>query len=268
MRDRVGLPITIGIARTKFLAKVASGVAKPNGLLVVDPDAELAFLHPLDVERLWGVGQVTAGKLRNRGIATVGDVARLTEAELVTLLGRASGRHLHALAHNREARPVQPGRRRRSMGAQRALGPERHAAADVEASLIALVDRVSGRLRRADRVGRTVVLRLRFADYVRATRSRTLHEPTADTALLVDVARGLLGDAAPLVAARGITLVGVSITNLSTRGTEQLALPFEPGRAALDAALDGVRDRFGSAAVTRAVLLGRDTGISVPLLPD
>ena len=122
VRERVGLPITVGVARTKFLAKVASGVAKPDGLLVVPPDGELEFLHPLPVERLWGVGVVTAGKLHARGIATVGEVALLGEEVLVGLLGRGSGRHLHALAHNRDPRPVLVGRRRRSIGSQRALG--------------------------------------------------------------------------------------------------------------------------------------------------
>ena len=109
VRERVGLPITVGVARTKFLAKVASGVAKPDGLLVVPPDGELAFLHPLPVERLWGVGAVTAKKLHDRGITTVGEVARLAEEALVSMLGRASGRHLHALAHNRDPRPVRVG---------------------------------------------------------------------------------------------------------------------------------------------------------------
>src|SRR5439155_283418 len=122
VRERVGLAITVGIARTKFLAKVASGVAKPDGLLMVPPGGELAFLHPLPVERLWGVGPVTASKLRCRGITTVGQVAQLAESALVSLLGRASGRHLHALAHNRDARPVQGGRRRGSIGSQHALG--------------------------------------------------------------------------------------------------------------------------------------------------
>src|SRR6187397_2623588 len=120
--DEVGLPITVGIARTKFLAKVASAVAKPDGLLLVPPEGELDFLHPLPVERLWGVGRVTAEKLHSRGLRTVGQVARLEEELLVQLLGRASGRHLHALAHNRDPRPVQTGGRRRSIGSQRALG--------------------------------------------------------------------------------------------------------------------------------------------------
>ena len=127
--ERVGLPITVGVARTKFLAKVASGVAKPDGLLVVPPERELDFLHPLPIERLWGVGPITASKMRDRGINTVGEVARLGEGLLVALLGKASGRHLHALAHNHDPRPVTVGRRRRSMGSQHALGdPAPHAA--------------------------------------------------------------------------------------------------------------------------------------------
>ena len=109
IREEVGLPITVGVARTKFLAKVASGVAKPDGLLVVPSDGELGFLHPLPVERLWGVGRVTAGKLRSWGVTTVGEVAALGESVLVSMLGRAAGRHLHALAHNRDPRPVRPG---------------------------------------------------------------------------------------------------------------------------------------------------------------
>ena len=141
--EQVGLPITVGVARTKFLAKVASGVAKPNGLLVVPPERELAFLHPLAVERLWGVGPATAIKLHGRASRTVGEVARLPEQRLVLMLGRATGRHLHALAHNRDPRPVLAGRRRGSIGAQRALGRSRASPDAVDASLIALVERVA-----------------------------------------------------------------------------------------------------------------------------
>jgi DNA polymerase-4 len=269
VRERVGLPITVGVARTKFLAKVASGVAKPDGLLVVPPDGELAFLHPLRVERLWGVGPVTAAKLRDRGITTVGQVAELAEAALVSMLGRASGRHLHALAHNRDPRPVQMRRRRGSIGSQRALGrsPRSHDA--VDAILIGLVDRVCRRMRAAHRVGRTVVLRLRFDDFSRATRSHTLPHATAETWPILATARGLLATAAPLIERRGLTLVGVAVANLEDDRFVQLTLPFDRrSRAALDAALDEVRDRFGSTAITRAVLLGRDQGLSVPLLPD
>ena len=267
--ERVGLRITVGVARTKFLAKVASGVAKPDGLLVVPPDGDLAFLHPLPVERLWGVGPVTADKLRERGIRTVGQVARIGEAALVSMLGVASGRHLHALAHNHDPRPVHVGRRRRSMGAQSALGRSRRAPTEVDAVLAGLIDRVAKRMRGAGRVGRTVVLRLRFDDYSRATRSHTLPRATAHTQTLLVAARALLTAAMPTIAARGITLVGVAIGNLDDDGAVQLELPFDATAGPdLDTAVDAVRDRFGSSSVTRARLLGRDLGPAVPMLPD
>jgi DNA polymerase IV len=269
VRERVGLPITVGVARTKFLAKVASGVAKPDGLLVVPPDEELAFLHPLPVERLWGVGRVTADKLHDRGITTVGEVAELAEGALVAMLGRASGRHLHALAHNRDPRPVRARRRRRSIGSQRALGRSPRSPDAIDAVIVALVDRVTRRMRAAGRAGRTVVLRLRFDDFSRATRSHTLPLATADTETILATTRGLLTTAGPVIERRGLTLVGVAVGNLEDDRAAQLALSFDRrGGGALDAALDEVRDRFGSAAVTRAVLLGRDGGVSVPLLPD
>ena len=265
----VGLPITVGVARTKFLAKVASGVAKPDGLLVVQPDAELAFLHPLPVERLWGVGPVTARKLNERGIETVGQVASLSEAALVLLLGPASGRHLHALAHNRDPRRVETGRRRRSIGAQRALGRSPKSPAAIDEALVALVERVTRRMRAARRVGRTVVLRLRFADFSRATRSHTLPRATAGTGTILAAARGLLAAAAPLIEHQGLTLVGIAVTNLDDERAVQLVLPFDRDvEGALDTAVDEVRARFGSSAITRAVLLGRDQGIAMPLLPD
>jgi DNA polymerase-4 len=267
--EQVGLPITVGVARTKFLAKVASGVAKPDGLLVVPPDRELAFLHPLDVERLWGVGRVTAEKLHDRGITTVGEVARLGEATLVSMLGRASGRQLHALAHNRDPRPVQIRRRRGSIGSQRALGRSPRSPGDIDTVVIGLVDRITRRMRTAGRVGRTVVLRLRFNDFSRATRSHTLPRATAHTQTILTTARGLLSTAMPTIERQGLTLVGVSVGNLDDGRAVQLALPFDCYAGdALDAALDEVRDRFGANAVTRAVLLGRDQGLTVPLLPD
>jgi DNA polymerase-4 len=269
VRRRVGLPITVGVARTKHLAKVASGVAKPDGLLVVPPDCELTFLHPLSVERLWGVGRVTAAKLHSRGLRTVGEVAELPEAALVSLLGRASGRHLHALAHNRDPRRVDVRRRRRSIGAQHALGRAPRSLEDVDTSVIALVDRVTRRMRAAGRVGRTVVLRLRFDDFTRATRSETMLRPTANTHAILSVARDLLTAAVPTIERRGITLVGVSVSNLGDGRAIQLALPLDsPYSDALDAAVDEVRVRFGATAVTRAVLLGRDPGVAMPLLPD
>jgi DNA polymerase IV len=267
VRERVGLPITVGVARTKFLAKVASGVAKPDGLLLVPPDGELEFLHPLPVERLWGVGSVTARKLHDSGITTVGQVARLAEEALVSLLGRASGRHLHALAHNRDPRAVQVGRRRRSMGAQRALGRIPRSWEALDAVVVGLVDRLGRRLRGARRVCRTVTVRLRFDDFTRATRSHTLSEATAQTQTILATARALLATARPMIERQGITLLGVALGNLEDERFIQLALPLDRRRA-IDAAVDEVRERFGSAAITRAVLLGRDQGLSVPLLPD
>jgi DNA polymerase IV len=269
IRERVGLPITVGVARTKFLAKVASGVAKPDGLLVVPPDRELAFLHPLPVESLWGVGPVTSDKLRALGITTVGQVAQLDEPMLVSMLGRAAGQKLHALAHNRDPRPVQVGRRRGSIGSQCALGWSPRTLESVDAVLTGLVDRVTRRMRIAGRVGRTVVLRLRFRDSSRATRSHTLPFATSHTRTILSTARGLLAAAVPMIERRGITLVGVAVGNLENDHAVQLALPFDRFSGdALDAVLDEVRYRFGPTAITRAVLLGRDHGFSVPLLPD
>lgn len=267
--QRVGLRITVGVARTKFLAKVASGVAKPDGLLVVPPERELAFLHPLPVERLWGVGKVTAAKLHERGLRTVADVAALDEADLVSMLGSGSGRHLHALAHNRDPRTVQVGVRRRSIGAQHALGRSVKTLADLDAVAVGLVDRVTRRMRAADRTGRTVVLRLRFDDYSRASRSHTLARATAHTPAVLAAVRTLLTAAFPMIRSRGCTLVGIAVGNLDDDAAAQLALPFEHDVGGnLDAALDDVRKRFGSASVTRAVLLGKRPALAVPLLPD
>ncbi len=267
IREEVGLPITVGVARTKFLAKVASAVAKPDGLLEVAPDRELEFLHPLAVEALWGVGRVTSGKLRERGITTVGQVALLAERELVSMLGRASGRHLHALANNYDPRPVEVRRRRRSIGGQRALGRRHRSPEELASALIGLVDRVTRRLRAARRVCRTVVLRMRFDDFSRATRSYTMPEATDQTPTILHTANGLLKASMPLIERRGLTLIGIALTNLSDLGAVQLVLPFDRTRD-LDAVVDRVRDRFGSKAITRGVLVGRDPGIWVPLLPD
>jgi DNA polymerase-4 len=268
-RDEVGLPVTVGVARTKFLAKVASAVAKPDGLLIVPPDGESDFLHPLPVERVWGIGPSTAAKLRSRGIRTVGELARVPESALSATLGRAAGRHLHALANNRDPRPVRVRVRRRSIGSQHALGRSRRTPAEIDADLVAIVDRVTRRLRGGKRVGRTVVLRLRFDDFARATRSHTLPHPTAQTRTILSAARELLSEAQPLIDRRGLTLIGLTIANLKDDLPMQLCLPLDPDdRALLDAALDEIRDRFGATAVTRGVLLGRSGHLTMPLLPD
>jgi DNA polymerase IV len=267
--ERVGLRITVGVARTKFLAKVASGVAKPDGLLVVPPAGELAFLHLLPVERLWGVGKVTAGKLHAHGITTVGEVAALGEPALVAMVGRAAGRQLHALARNRDPRRVKARPRRRSIGSQRALGRRRRSPSELDAVLVAIVDRLGRRLRTARRACRTVMLRLRFDDFSRATRSYTLAQATTETPTILATARGLLAAAMPMIERRGLTLLGLSLGNLQDDRAIQLVLPFDMRRAtALDAVLDSVRERYGTDAIVRAVLVGRDQGVSMPLLPD
>ncbi|MDT5030369.1 MAG: polymerase [Actinoplanes sp.] len=269
VRERVGLPITVGVARTKFLAKVASAVGKPDGLLVVPPGTELAFLHPLPVERLWGVGPVTSAKLREHQIHTVGHVARIGEAALVTMLGAHAGRHLHALAHNQDSRRVRPGVRRGSIGSQCALGRRPRPFTEVEAMLAALVDRVTRRMRAAHRAGRTVTLRLRFGDFTRATRSRSMLKATMQTRAILETALTLLRTARPMIDERGLTLVGVAVGNLDTDGNVQLELPFETREDdSLDSALDAVRDKFGGSAVTRATSLGRELHPSVPILSD
>jgi DNA polymerase-4 len=272
VRDRVGLPITVGIARTKFLAKVASQEAKPDGLLLVPPGHELAFLHPLPVRRLWGVGAVTADKLRVHGIETVAEVAELSESMLASMVGGAMGRQLYALSRNIDRRRVTTGVRRRSVGAQRALGRAGNSmsTAEVDAVVIGLIDRISGRMRAAERTGRTVTLRLRFNDFGRATRSHTLPWATCSTQALLGAARQLVAAAAPLIAERGLTLVGFAVSGIDRDGAEQLVLPFTSGSepAAVDAAVDSVRRRYGRSALTRGVLVGRDAGLEMPHLPD
>ena len=267
VREEVGLAITVGLAGTKFLAKVASGVAKPDGLLVIPAGAELGFLHPLPVQRLWGVGRVTAEKLHAQGLHSVGQVAALGEEALVGMVGRAAGRKLHALAHNRDPRPVTARRRRRSIGAQRALGRRARAPGELDAALMTLVDRVARRLRAAGRACRTVVLRLRFDDYSKATRSQTVPEATARTATLLKVARALLAASNAVISRRGLTLLGIALTNLCDARAVQLALPFDRA-AGLDRTLDELRERFGSGAISRGTLLGSDSEPWVPLLPD
>jgi DNA polymerase IV len=273
VREHVGLPITVGVARTKFLAKVASREAKPDGLLLVPPDQELAFLRPLPVCRLWGVGAVTADKLHAHGIATVADVSELSESTLASLLGAAMGRQLYALSRNIDRRRVTTGVRRRSVGAQRALGAagNRMSPAEIDAVVVNLIDRITARMRAAGRTGRTVVLRLRFNDFSRATRSHTLPWATSSTQPILAVARQLLASAAPAIAQRGLNLVGFAVSGIDRTGAQQLMLPFGEGSLALesiDAAVDQVRRRYGKSALTRAVLVGRDPGLEMPHLPD
>lgn len=269
VRAEVGLAISVGVARTKLLAKVASAVSKPDGLLVVEPDEEQAFLLPLPVERLWGVGAATAEKLHRLGIRTVGQLAELEEATAERLLGKATGAHLHALARLRDPRPVDTTRRRGSIGSQRALGSRPRSPEELDLILTQIVDRLARRLREHDRVCRTVVLRVRYGDYAKATRSRTMRTPSDRTGVLLAVARGLLVAAMPEITDRGITLIGISLSQLGRADAVQPELPIDWDEGArLDTVLDAVRDRFGATSVSRATQLGRDPGWSTPLLPE
>lgn len=268
VREEVGLPITVGVARTPFLAKVASRVAKPDGLLLVEPDGEAAFLHPLGVEQLWGVGAKTTERLHSFGLRTAGDVAVLDRSILVGILGPAAGRHLFAVVHGLTPESLVVGRRRGSVGAQRAIGRGPHSPAEVEAALLGLVDRVCRRLRAGNRIAATVELRLRFDDYTKATRSRTLPHPTCSTDRIAAAAVALLEAARPMIRERGITLVGVAVSGLAADAAYQPELSLVPDTTLLDVALDGMRERFGSSAVVRGSLVRRGEGIAVPLLPD
>jgi DNA polymerase IV len=249
-RERVGLAVTVGVARTKVLAKMASNAAKPDGLLVVEPEREQDFLRPLPVEALWGVGEVTAEKLRAHGVTTIGQLGRRDETELAMFLGSHAARHLHAIAHNRDPRRVRRGQRRRSIGTQSAFAGGGRSRSELDALLVTLVDRVTRRARAANRAGRTVTLRFRFADFSRATRSRTLPHPTAGTGTILAAARALLAANRPLLEQRGVTLLGITVANLSDEA--QLELPLDPRvDPALDLAIDEIRKRFGTEAIRR-----------------
>ncbi len=258
VRDDIGLPVSVGIATTKFLAKVASVSAKPDGICLVPAGGELEFLHPLPVERLWGVGPKTAERLHAMGITTVGEMAQIPDHALATTLGRAHAAHLHAISWNRDARRVRAPVSRRSIGSQSALGRPRHHLGDLCAVLLGIVDRVSRRLRADERLVRTITLRLRLGDSERITRSLSVDMPTDLTERIVAGARELLAKAAPIIEERGCTLIGLACSNLVVRDPLQLTLPFNrPGRAnrALDLAVDDLQARFGTSVITRASLV-------------
>ena len=266
VKQEVGLDISVGVASTKFLAKVASGVCKPDGLLVVEAGREVEFLHPLPVGKLWGVGPVTDRKLRDRGVKTVAEVAALSKDQLVAMLGRGSGQHLHALAHNRDPRRVDTGRRRRSIGSQRSFpggGVDRQ---EAEAILLEVTDRVTYRMRSGHRVGKTITLRLRFGDFSQATRSMTVNQATSETAVVLAAGRALLSGAWPTIRERGLTKVGIAVSGLSDDSVIQLALPLDgKDTIQLDAAMDKVRDRFGRSSIGLTTLTNRPK-LEVPLL--
>jgi DNA polymerase-4 len=273
VRDEVGLPLSVGVASTKFLAKVASAVGKPDGLLVVEPGRELDFLHPLPVEALWGVGPKTAALLHQRGIRHVSDVAGLELNTVVAMVGKGAGNHLHALANNRDPRRVEPGRRNRSIGSQRSFPAGGVDRAGAEEILLAVCDGVTTRLRNSNQLGRTVTLRLRYGDFTSATRSHTVTEATDSTKLIHSIGHRLLDAVWPELERKGCTKVGIAVSNLCPADAVQLAIPFdrmEGGRprrpdrqldgdddSRLDQAVDQARRRFGYRAVSRASLTGR-----------
>lgn len=271
VRQELGLAISVGVARTKHLAKIASQVAKPDGLVVVDPDAELAFLHDLPVELMWGVGPATQARLAGLGITTIGQLANTHKGALKRPLGPAAGEKLSGLAWNRDPREITTHRRAHSAGAQSALGRKPAIERVFRPALRHLADRVATRLRAKSRPGRTITVRVRFADLRAVTRSVTLEAPVSATAILAEIAedlvRGVLADHPEETT---ITLLAISVSHLDERAWLQLELPFgladekrrpgaRPGRARFlaDRAIDKVRQRFGWGAVGYAsVALG------------
>lgn len=273
VRDEAGLPISVGVARTKHLAKIASQAAKPDGLVVVEPERELEFLHPLPVRLMWGVGPVLAARLAGAGIETIGDLATLPGGTLERMLGHEVGRKLGALAWNRDPRRIETRHRAGSVGAQSALGIRPVAGGLIRSTLLHLADRVATRLRAKEQAGRTVTARVRFEDMRSVTRSITLAVPIATTPILAAVAADLVGGAlTDHPEERFVSLLGVSVSHLEHHPSLQLELPLVAGdgalgpgsergasRWALDRSVDAVRHRYGRHAVGYAsVALGGD----------
>ncbi len=263
VRDELGLPISVGVARTKHLAKIASQVAKPDGLVVIDPDREREFLHDLPVDLVWGIGPVTQAKLAESGVTTIGQLAAMPGRSLERLVGQAAGEKLTALAHNRDPRKIETRRRAHSVGAQSALG---HKPADVSvyrATLRHLADRVASRLRAKSRCGRSVTVRVRFSDMRAVTRSITLAASVSATGILAEIAEDLVRAAlADHPQEKTISLLAISVSHLEIEPVIQLDLPLglsdearRPGarkgaaRGQADRALDAVRERFGREAI-------------------
>jgi DNA polymerase-4 len=263
VRTELGLPISVGVARTKHLAKIASQVAKPDGLVVVDPAAEMAFLHDLPVELMWGVGPVTRARLAETGVRTIGQLAAMPGRSLERLLGHAAGEKLAALAWNRDPREIRTHRRSQSAGAQSALGRKPATEQVFVPALRHLADRVATRLRAKARPGRTVTVRVRFADLRAVTRSVTLDAPISATTILAEIAEELVRSVlAQYPQEKTISLLAISVSHLDDRPLLQLDLPLgldderrRPGarkglaRGQADRAVDAIRERFGWAAV-------------------
>jgi DNA polymerase-4 len=251
VREELGLPISVGVARTKHLAKIASQVAKPDGLVVVDPKRELEFLHNLPVELMWGVGPVTKARLAEMGVLTIGQLAGIPGQQLERLLGHALGDKLAALAWNRDPREIKTQHRGQSAAAQSAIGRKPAEEHIFRPTLWHLADRVATRLRAKSRPGRTVTVRVRFADLRSVTRSVTLAAPVSATAMLAEIAVDLVrGVLAKNPDEKAISLLAISVSNLEQHPIMQLELPFAlEARWMVDCAIDKIRDRFGSEAV-------------------
>jgi DNA polymerase-4 len=257
VRQEVGLPISIGVASTKFLSKIASARAKPDGLVVVDHGTELNFLHPLPIEALWGVGGVTATKLHRFGIGTIGELAEVPSGALAPLLGPAASGALQSLSWNRDPRRVERGRRAGSVGSQQALGRGLTDRDEMAVVVLGLADRVGRRLRAKDRMGATVTIRMRFPGPRAITRSHTLSAPTGSTAALANLGMVLVDRGIEDNPDETVTLIGLSVSGLTTDDHRQLELDLGDGdvlRAGSDVALrrnsledsvDEVREKFG-----------------------
>jgi len=265
LRSEIGLAASIGVATTKFLAKLASELAKPDGMLVIEPGTEQAFLAPLPVSRLWGVGPATLTKLERMGLRTIGDIAMIDEAVLAGTLGAGLGRHLHALARNDDARSVTPERDAKSIGAEQTFSVDLHDRADCRRELVRLTDRVSARLRGAGLVASTVTLKIRFGNFETRTRARTLAEATDVSTTVLAVAHELLDE---FDVRRGVRLLGVALSHLDATRARQSVLGLEGDgevtqrlrverRSAVERAVDEVRERFGARAVGPATLVDR-----------
>jgi DNA polymerase-4 len=272
LRERVlaeqRLTCSVGVAGTKFVAKLASEAAKPKasptgpvfgpGVVVVEPAETLAFLRPLPVRALWGVGPATLAKLDRMGVRTVADLADLPEANLVAALGRSHGRHLHALANGRDARVVEPDRKVKSIGHEETFARDHHRRGTLERELAGFADSVAGRLRAAGVVGRTVQIKVRFGDFRTITRSTTLAVPVDDAPALLQAARALLDEVDPVP---GVRLLGLSVSGLADAGNRQLTLEEAvrgPGWEQASRTVDEIRARFGAGAIGPAVLGGPD----------
>jgi DNA polymerase IV len=262
VRTELGLPISVGAARTKHLAKIASQVAKPDGLVVVPPASERAFLDPLPVRLVWGIGPVTQQRLAERGILTIGQLAESPDGALQSLLGRALGAKVGALAANNDGRRVQTSSRAASVGAQSAFGRRDVSRALIRPVLGHLADRVAGRLRANHRAGRTVTVRVRFAGMRSITRSHTGAFPVCSTLTLTEIAERLVDKAlADHATEFQISLLAISVSNLVDQPVLQLELPLPPddaerpgsrigsARWAVDHSIDAVRRRFGRSSV-------------------